>query len=81
MQKVRMEYKAAEKAVLDLAEQLHISRRRDITFYVALFVGVIPVWSIVPLSWAFVLYVLRSGKIWSLSLFGSVVFIAALCEV
>ncbi|KAH9951617.1 hypothetical protein B0H21DRAFT_874266 [Amylocystis lapponica] len=72
---------AAEKVVADLAEQLHIPRKRHFTFYIVLVVAVIPLWSIVPLSWLFVLYALRSGKIWTFAWRGRALFIAALCEV
>lgn len=65
----------------DLAEHLLPTRRRDLSFYVVLFVAVIPLWSIVPLSWAFVIYTLRSGTIWTLSWPGRAVFATALAEV
>ncbi|OSX60266.1 hypothetical protein POSPLADRAFT_1182745 [Postia placenta MAD-698-R-SB12] len=64
----------------DLAEHLLPTRRRDLSFYVVLFVAVIPLWSIVPLSWAFVIYTLRSGTVWTLSWPGRAVFATALAE-
>ena len=47
---------AAEKLLPALAETLHVPPRRDLSFYLVLFVAVLPIWSIVPLSWAFVAY-------------------------
>ncbi|PCH41076.1 hypothetical protein WOLCODRAFT_137175 [Wolfiporia cocos MD-104 SS10] len=76
-----MQPKHANKLAADLAEQLAPSRTRDLSFYVVLFAAVIPLWSIVPLSWAFVIYSLRSGKIWTYAWAGRALFAAALCEV
>ncbi|KAJ8481767.1 hypothetical protein ONZ51_g5790 [Trametes cubensis] len=54
-----------QKLVADLAEKLHSPPRRDLSFYLVLVVGVLPIWSIVPLSWAFVVYTLHYGLIWT----------------
>ena len=49
------------KAVKDLAEVLTLPRQRDLSYYIVLFVAVIPLWLIVPFSWFFVIYALHSG--------------------
>jgi hypothetical protein len=56
-------------------------RQRNLSFYLVLLVAVMPLWSIVPLSWLFVMYSLRTGIIWSFGWRGKAWFIAALCEV
>lgn len=73
---------ADEKAsqVDDLAETLFTPPRRDISFYIVLIVAVIPLWSMVPLSWAFVIYALRTGGIWSYGWRGWAAFAVALVE-
>lgn len=71
----------AEKLVVDLAEKLHTPARRDLTFYLVLFFAVLPIWSIVPLSWAFVIYALHSGLIWTFAWRGCGLFALALSEV
>ncbi|KAH9853506.1 hypothetical protein C2E23DRAFT_728408 [Lenzites betulinus] len=65
----------------DLAERPHIPPRRDLTFYLVLVLAVLPVWSIVPLSWAFVLYALHSGIVWTLTWHGWCLLALAFCEV
>ncbi|KAL1946843.1 hypothetical protein VTO73DRAFT_14947 [Trametes versicolor] len=71
----------AEKLVVDLAEKLHTPARRDLTFYLVLVFAVLPIWSIVPLSWAFVIYALHSGLIWTFAWRGCGLFALALSEV
>ncbi|KAI9001046.1 hypothetical protein BD414DRAFT_473454 [Trametes punicea] len=70
-----------EKLVADLAETLHLPPRRDISFFLVLFVGVLPLWSIVPLSWIFVIYALHYGLIWTFAWRGWCLFALALSEV
>lgn len=65
----------------DIAEVAHPRRPRDTSFYAVLILAVIPIWSIVPLSWVFVLYALRTGKIWSYTWIGQALFALALVEV
>ena len=65
----------------DVAERLHTPPQRDLSFYLVLALAVIPLWSVVPLSWAFVLYSLRSGLIWSFAWKGRSLFALALAEV
>ncbi|TCD68184.1 hypothetical protein EIP91_011355 [Steccherinum ochraceum] len=48
----------------DISEKAHEPRKRTKSFYFVLFFGVIPVWSVIPLSWAYVSYALYSGLIW-----------------
>ena len=71
----------AEILLHDIAESRHIPRRRDLSFYIVLIMAVIPLWSVVPAAWAFVLYALRSGKIWSFTWKGQSLFALALLEV
>lgn len=49
----------------DIAEREHEPRQRTADFWIVLFIGVIPLWSVIPLSWAFVGYSLYSGLAWS----------------
>lgn len=70
-----------EQSLADLPEKLHLPPRRDLTFWLVLLFAVLPIWSIVPLSWAFVFYALRSGGLWSYAWQGKALFAAALCEV
>lgn len=65
----------------DISEVVPPPRRRDLSFYLVFFIAVAPLWSIVPLSWLFVVYALRTGVIWSFGLQGRAWFAAALCEV
>lgn len=65
----------------DIAETHHTPRRRDLSFYIVLIIAVLPLWSVVPLSWAFVVYALRSGSIWSFTWKSQVLFALALTEV
>ncbi|KAK7470562.1 hypothetical protein VKT23_001986 [Stygiomarasmius scandens] len=55
--------------------------RRSPSYYFVLFVLVAPLWCFVPLSWAFVVYALRSGSIWYFSWPGRLFFAITLCEV
>lgn len=58
-------------------------QRRNITpsFWLALLFGVLPLWSQIPLAWAFVLYSIRTGFIWSYAWKGRLAFLLALFEV
>lgn len=69
------------KLVPEMAESVLLPPQRDLSFYLVLFLAVIPLWSIPPLSWAFVIYALRSGKIWSFTWPGCILFTVALFEV
>ena len=64
----------------DLAEKLFTPPRRDWSYYLVLALVVLPLWSVVPLSWAFVLYALRTGAIWSFGVKGWALFAGALVE-
>lgn len=72
---------ASEKLLPAVAETLHSPPGRDLSFYLVLFVAVIPIWSVVPFSWAFVIYALHYGLIWNFSWRGWTVFAVALSEV
>ncbi|KAI0750717.1 hypothetical protein C8Q80DRAFT_1153583 [Daedaleopsis nitida] len=72
---------ATEKLLPAVAETLHASPRREISFYVVLLVAVLPIWSIVPLSWAFVAYALHYRLVWTFSWPGWSLFAVALSEV
>ncbi|THH15209.1 hypothetical protein EW146_g5239 [Bondarzewia mesenterica] len=64
------------------SEQSHRQQpRRDLSFYAVLFFAVLPVWSVPPLSWAFVLYSLHTGAIWTYSRSQTAWFALALAEV
>ncbi len=65
----------------DIAEKTYPPRTRSLSFYLVLLFVVVPVWSVVPLSWAFVVCVLYSGRIWSLAWRGRLSLAVALCEV
>ncbi|KAJ7180173.1 hypothetical protein C8R43DRAFT_912794 [Mycena crocata] len=66
---------------LDISETLDSSRRRDLSFvFVALFL-VAPLRAVAPLSWAFLYFVLYTGKIWSFAWRGNLAACVALCEV
>lgn len=59
----------------------HPKKSRDISYYITLVVAVLPVWSVVPLSWAYVVYHLCTGQVWLYRLSKQVLFGAALVEV
>lgn len=65
----------------DIAEKQDLPRTRQLSFYLVLLFLVAPLWSTIPLSWAFVLYSLRSGRIWAFGWQGQTLFAVALCEV
>ncbi|KAF5333481.1 hypothetical protein D9611_002449 [Ephemerocybe angulata] len=67
--------------MVDISESPEPVRERDSSFYVALFAAVLPLWSIVPASWLFVVYTLYTGRIWHFGVSGAVIFSLALCEV
>ncbi|TCD64755.1 hypothetical protein EIP91_003646 [Steccherinum ochraceum] len=54
---------ASSQASDDISEQAQQQRKRTKSFYFVLFCAVVPVWSAVPLSWAYVLYTLYSGSV------------------
>ncbi|KAJ3882897.1 hypothetical protein F5051DRAFT_343702 [Lentinula edodes] len=66
---------------IDISELPDIIQRRTISFYAVLLFLVAPLWCAVPLAWAFVIYTLHTGRIWSYSLFGLTFFAIALSEV
>ena len=72
---------SAEKLLPAVAETFHVPPRRDMTFYLVLLVAVLPIWSIVPLSWAFVIYTVHYGYIWTFAWRGWCLFAVALSEV
>ena len=72
---------ACDKHSPALAESLHAAPRRDLSFYLVLIIAVAPIWSVVPLSWGFVVYALYAGLVWTFSWKGLCLFALALCEV
>lgn len=78
---IPVETNAEPTAFEDIAETFHPPGRRDLSFYIVLILAVIPLWSIAPLSWFFVIYSLHTGIIWSFTWRGWVSFVAALAEV
>ncbi|GJE84212.1 alpha/beta hydrolase [Phanerochaete sordida] len=71
----------ATEILEDISEKLHLPRRRALSFYIVLIIAVFPLWSVIPLSWAFVVYSLHSGNIWSYTWKGLALFAVALAEV
>ncbi|KAF5363284.1 hypothetical protein D9756_000449 [Leucocoprinus leucothites] len=67
--------------VVDISELPASTRRRTLSFYVVLLTLVLPLWSAPPLAWAFVIYSLHTGKIWSYAFRGRIAFALALIEV
>ncbi|KAJ7283568.1 hypothetical protein C8J57DRAFT_739016 [Mycena rebaudengoi] len=65
---------------LDISEVPDSPRRRDLSFFLVALLLVAPLRAVAPLSWAFVLYALRSGSIWSFTWKGKLAFALALCE-
>jgi hypothetical protein len=68
-------------ASVDMSEIIAPPRQRNLSFFLVLLILVVPIWSIVPLSWLFVVYSLRTGVLWSFGWRGKTCFAAALCEV
>jgi hypothetical protein len=66
---------------VDLSEIVAPPRQRNLSFYLVLIIAVLPLWLIVPFSWLFVVYTLRTGVIWSFGWRGRAWFATALCEV
>ncbi|EPQ59444.1 hypothetical protein GLOTRDRAFT_109691 [Gloeophyllum trabeum ATCC 11539] len=75
----RMSQEASD-VVRDPSEVALAARKRDVSFYLVLVFAVGPIWSIVPLSWAYVVYNLWSGRVWFLSWHEAAAFGAAVCE-
>lgn len=70
-----------KQAVKDVSE-IYVPRpSRSWTYWLVLFFAVAPIWSLVPLSWAYVIYILRTGKVWTLGWKGYITFGWALAEV
>ncbi|CAL1700757.1 unnamed protein product [Somion occarium] len=65
----------------DIAELLHLPRQKTLSFYIVFLTAVLPVWSVVPISWAFVAYSLLSASLWTYAWYGRALFAWALCEV
>lgn len=68
-------------ADLDISELVPRPKQRQLSYYIFLFTVIVPLCSSVPLSWLYVIYVLRSGLLWHLSPKPALWFAAALCEV
>lgn len=54
---------------------------RDASLYAVLFFLVIPLFAVIPISWAFVIHSLYTGTLWSLTWQGRLCFVFALAEV
>lgn len=67
--------------VVDIAESPVPTRRRTLSFYLVLLFLVLPFWSVIPLAWVFVVYSLRTGRIWTYAIKGQISFAIALAEV
>ncbi|KAI0310804.1 hypothetical protein OF83DRAFT_1153676 [Amylostereum chailletii] len=66
---------------LCISEQPLVHTPRNWAFYCAFVFAVLPLWSIPPLSWTFVVYSLYTGSLWSYSFRGLVFLSFALAEV
>lgn len=64
-----------------ISEVPEIPRQRSRCFYSALFTIVLPLWSVIPLSWTFVIWSLYTGRIWLYRYPGLALFTGALVEV
>ena len=71
----------AAMTVEDISEHLPPQRTRTLSFYVAFFFCVLPVWSAVPLAWSFASYSIYTDKWWSYGPLGRALFFVACCEV
>lgn len=65
----------------DISETPIPPRARDLSFYFVLFFMVIPLWSSVPLSWAFVIHSLFFKNLSAHSFCNRALFAIAACEV
>lgn len=65
----------------DISETPIPPRARDLSFYFVLFFMVLPLWSSVPLSWAFVIHSLFFKNLGAHSFFNRALFAIAACEV
>ncbi|TFK75836.1 hypothetical protein BDN72DRAFT_785882 [Pluteus cervinus] len=65
----------------DLAEKPYPVHRYTLDFYLLLLLVVLPLWSLVPLSWGFVLFSVYTGSYWQHSWTRCAFVLAALCEV
>lgn len=66
---------------LDPAERPHNNPKRALSFYLVALFTVVPVWSLTPISWAFVLYTIISGNLLRASWPSKAWFFVAFCEV
>jgi hypothetical protein len=65
----------------DISESHFPRRPRSLSFYLVLFLVVLPFWSLVPLAWTFALYSLYSYNYRSYGLASCALFSLACCEV
>jgi hypothetical protein len=66
---------------LCISELPEVPRQRSRCFYSALFTFILPLWSLIPLSWGFVIWSLYTGRIWLYRYPGLFLFAVALVEV
>jgi hypothetical protein len=65
----------------DIAEEPLRLRPRALSFYIVLLWIIVPLWSTLLISWAFVIYALHSGRVWTFARPNIILFAIALCEV
>lgn len=65
----------------DIAEIPYILPARAWSFYTLFWLIVLPLWSVIPIAWSFVIYVLWTGNIWSFGWSGRICFAIAFSEV
>ena len=65
----------------DIAESPRLNHRRDASFYLVLFFFVGPIWSVVPASWAYLLYTVYYWNSIVYTRNSLVLLVLAVCEV
>ncbi|KAH8105879.1 hypothetical protein BXZ70DRAFT_917198 [Cristinia sonorae] len=65
----------------DISEKIHETRPRRLDFWAVLFLAVLPVWSVIPLSWAYVVYATYTGLLWRQEWASRILLAVASCEV
>lgn len=75
------EEKAAPAPATCISELAHPPLPRDLSFYIVLCLTVVPVWSVAPLSWLFVIHAFWTGAAHSYTWLGTLCLAFASLEV
>ncbi|KAI0347262.1 hypothetical protein BDW22DRAFT_1480926 [Trametopsis cervina] len=70
-----------KQAVEDVSELFQPRPPRSWDYWLVLLVAVVPIWSVMPVSWGYVLYILWFGQVWTLGWKGRVGLVISLAEV